>query len=855
MDPLPIDDVMPAILACVRATRRLVLEAPPGAGKTTRVPVALFDAGLSGGLEVVVLEPRRIAARAAARRVASERGERPGRTVGYQVRFEDVSGPETRVRYVTEGILARRMVADPTLAGVGAVLLDEFHERHLASDVALARCLQLQATSRPELVVGAMSATLDERALVERMGAPSLVRSEGRAFAVEVEHAPARDDRPLEIQVAAAVSRAVAATKGDVLVFLPGAAEIRRATDALRGPAASLGLVVLPLHGELPPEEQDRALRRADRRRVVLSTNVAETSVTVEGVTAVIDSGLARVASVDPWTGLPELRVEKVARDSAAQRAGRAGRTAPGRCLRLFTRADHDARPEHAVAEIRRLDLAETALELRAAGEGDLTAFPWFEAPPAASLAAALTLLGRLGAIDASGAVTAVGRAMLAFPLPPRLARLVVASSELGVAEEGAAVAAMLGERDLLRVGGFDGRGRPSSRGARHDTAASDLLPRLDALEEALRVRFEPERMRSLGVDPNAARSAARARVQIDSIARRTLAAVPRPADPDEALGLAALAAFPDRVAARRRSGERELVLATGGVAMLAEESVVRDAAFLVAIVADERSRGGPLVRIASAVAPEQLLERHPDRVADVVVARWVADGERVEAIRRLLWDGLALEERRVAVDGRPEVTEALAAEALRAGPRAFAEPGEVERLLARAVFVNSIDPAALPHPPTDEDVAAALRALCAGRSSFAELREASLVGAIRDGLGAGARAALDRLAPDRVALHAGWSPRVEYSPGRPPFIEATLQDFFGLAKGPSIAGGTVPVVLHLLGPNRRPVQVTSDLEGFWARHYPAVRRELSRRYPRHEWPDDPRTAAPRRRDVRRRRP
>ncbi len=853
MDRLPIDDVMPAILDRVRTTKRLVLEAPPGAGKTTRVPIALLDAGLAGEREIVVLEPRRIAARAAARRVASERGERLGDTVGFQVRFEDVSGPRTRLRYVTEGILARRMVSDPTLARVGAVLLDEFHERHLAGDVALARCLRLQATTRPDLVVGAMSATLDAKALVDRMGAASLVRSEGRAFPVEIEHAAVRDERPLEVQVAAAVSRAVAAGKGDVLVFLPGAAEIRRASDALRGLASSMGLLVLPLHGELPPDDQDRALRRADRRRVVLSTNVAETSVTVEGVTAVIDSGLARIASVDAWSGLPELRVEKIARDSAAQRAGRAGRTAPGRCLRLFTKPDHDARPEHGIPEIRRLDLAETVLELRAAGEGDPAAFPWFEAPPTSALAAAGELLTRLGAIDASGEITAVGRSMLAFPLPPRLARLVVAAAELGVLDEGVAAAALLGERDLLRISGFDGRGRSTPRGAIHDTASSDLLPRLDALDEAVRVRFDPDRLRGLGLDLNSARAVARAREQIDSVARRTLRPAPSPPSADEALAVAVLLAFPDRVAARRKSGERELVLSGGGTAVLAEESVVRDAEFLVAIAADERPRGGPLVRIASAVDPDQLMDRLPERVREEVVTKWVADGERVEALKRLVYDGIPLEERRVSSEGVPAVTDRLFAEAQRVGARVFEEAGAVDRLLARSAFVASLD-AGHARPLTEIDVDEALRTICLGRSSFAQLRDASLIGALEARLDGSARAALARLAPERVVLHAGWSPRVEYAAGRPPWIEAMLQDFFGLAKGPAVGGGRVAVVLHLLGPNRRPMQVTSDLEGFWERHYPTVRKELSRRYPRHDWPDDPRTATPSHKAPRRRR-
>src|SRR5262245_35525922 len=375
--PLPIDSLLPEIIAQLRLSPNVVLEAPPGAGKTTRVPPALLDAGIAGGGEVVVLQPRRLAARMAARRVAAERSERVGESVGYEVRFDSVSGPRTRLRYVTEGILARRLLSDPTLARVGCVVLDEFHERHLESDVALAALRRLREGPRPDLALVVMSATLDAEPVAKYLGDAPRIRSAGRAFPVEVEHAAQRDDRPLEQQVAAAVARVVASTlDGDVLVFLPGAAEIRRATDACRALADRLGLLLLPLHGDLPADEQDRAVRPADRRKVVLSTNVAETSVTIDGVVAVVDSGLARVASFAPWSGLPVLRTQPISRASAAQRAGRAGRTRPGRCLRLYTKPDHDRRPEFDVAEVLRSDLAQTVLELRAVGI-DPAAFGW----------------------------------------------------------------------------------------------------------------------------------------------------------------------------------------------------------------------------------------------------------------------------------------------------------------------------------------------------------------------------------------------------------------------------------------------------------------------------------------------
>ncbi|HYG68817.1 MAG TPA: helicase-related protein, partial [Anaeromyxobacteraceae bacterium] len=413
MTPLPIDPVLPEIVAALRGGRSLVVEAPPGAGKTTRVPRALHDAGLSRAGEIVVLEPRRLAARLAARRVAEELGERLGETVGYQVRFEEVAGPRTRIRFVTEGLLTRRFLSDPALSGVAAVVLDEFHERHLAGDLALALLRRLQATARPDLKVVAMSATLDAAPVAAFLGAPA-VRSEGRRFDVGIEflspEEAARDER-LEALVARAVRRVVREEPdGHVLVFLPGAAEIRRAREALAAFASDGGIELLPLHGDLPPDEQDRAVRPSARRKVILSTNVAETSVTIEGVVAVVDSGLARVASHSPWSGLPTLEVRKVSRASAAQRAGRAGRTRPGRAIRLYTRHDHDARPAFDLPEIQREDLSETLLAVAALDARELE---WFEAPPPAALEAARTLLVRLGATDGSGALTELGRRML----------------------------------------------------------------------------------------------------------------------------------------------------------------------------------------------------------------------------------------------------------------------------------------------------------------------------------------------------------------------------------------------------------------------------------------------------------
>jgi ATP-dependent helicase HrpB len=433
---------LPELVATLRDGNRLVLEAPPGAGKTTAAAPAALPV-VAG--EILVLEPRRLAARLAARRVADELGEAIGGTVGYQVRFEDVGGPRTRLRYVTEAILLRRLLVDPRLGGVGAVFLDEFHERHLAGDLALALLARLQRGARPDLRLAVMSATLDAAPVVAFLGGCPRLSSEGRAFPVDVEHLAQPDTRPLEEQVASAVRR-LAAEKldGDVLVFLPGAAEIARAHGAC---ARIPGLELATLHGDLPPAEQDRAVTPGPRPKVILSTNVAESSVTIPGVVAVVDSGLARVAAHDPWSGLPTLRVTRISRASATQRAGRAGRTRPGRCLRLYTKHDFETRALHDAPEVRRADLAEAALLLHALGERDLAAFGWFEAPDAAALAAASALLDRLGAVH-DGAPTPLGERLLKFPLHPRLGRLLVEAEGRGAGGDGALICALLGERD-----------------------------------------------------------------------------------------------------------------------------------------------------------------------------------------------------------------------------------------------------------------------------------------------------------------------------------------------------------------------------------------------------------------------
>lgn len=844
--PLPIDPLLPEIVAALREERALVLEAPPGAGKTTRVPRALLEAGLAGTGEVVVLQPRRLPTRLAAQRVADELGERVGDRVGYQVRFEDISGPRTRLRFVTEGVLGRRLLSDPELRGVAVVVLDEFHERHLAGDLALAQ-LRLLQRRRPELRLLAMSATLEAGPVAEFLGARRL-RSEGRRFQVEVEYLDAADDRHLDVQVAAGVKRVVAAGRdGDILVFLPGAGEIRRSMEALSEFAGRHQLDLLPLHGELSPAEQDRAVRPGKRRKIILSTNVAETSVTIEGVGVVIDTGLARTASHSPWTGMPALKLTRVSKAAATQRAGRAGRTREGHCLRLYTRHDFETRPDHEVPEIRRLDLAETVLALRASGVADLQAFPFFEAPPPASLEAAEELLRRLGAVTTLGAVTDLGRRLLKFPVHPRQGRLLVEAERRGVGEDGAVLAAILGERELRREARA-GFGRGGARPQAKVSAPSDLLEILERFEQAERAGFASGKLHALELDPGATLAVDRVRKQLRRLLDRTAEAALEKRE--GALLMSVLAGFPDRVAQRRRARSPELLLHGGGSATLSELSVVQDAAWMVAVDVEERSgargQSGAVVRLASAIEPDWLLELFPDEIRTADEPVWNEAQERVEQVSRLSYGNLVLDESRTPAAPSAEVGELLAHKALAAGLQRFADVEALERLLARLTLLAQASPELELAVPDEAFLRRSVASLAAaGLRSFAELREASLQEAVRAQLTPEQARALERMAPERVTLPGGRTVQIQYPRGQPPFIASRLQDFFGLAQGPAVAGGRIPLVLHLLAPNQRAVQVTTDLAGFWERHYPSIRKELMRRYPRHAWPEDPRRAQP----------
>lgn len=821
MQPLPIDPLVPEVVAALEKDGRVVLEAPPGAGKTTRVPGALAKAWPVG--EIIVLEPRRLAARMAAARVADELGEKPGETVGYQVRFEEVAGKNTRIRFVTEAILTRRLVRDPKLNGVIAVVLDEFHERHLHGDVALAWLKRLRETTRPDLKLCVMSATLDT-AKVSAYLECSTVRSMGKQYEVTIEHLPAAEDRPVASLVASALRTLVTRNlEGDVLVFLPGAREIRETTTSIEKIAQEQNLAIFPLHGDLPAADQDRAIRPCDRRKVILSTNVAESSVTIDGVVAVIDSGLARAAAHDPWSGFSKIELVKIARASAVQRAGRAGRTRPGVCLRLYTKGDLERRPEHDTPEIARTDLTQLALDLASADMKDLA---WLDAPPEIAWKTAESLLTRLGAL-AKGKVTPLGRDLLRFPTHPRLARLIVEAEQRNVAREGCVLAAILMERDLR----IEARAKFGDRGrADRPTEKSDLLALLDLFEEARSSHFSASSLRNANLDGGAVQAVERARKQLEQRVRRS-----EERGTDEDLLRSVLAAFPDHVARRLRHGARALALSGGGSAELSESSVVREAEWMVAASAE--SRRGIVVQMASAIEPEWLLDFAPDQIEESRVVTFDAKTEKVAVTSRLRYDGLTLTESPAAAVSEEEIAAALAKGAIARGPAHFAPEGELERFLARARFAASVDSRVA--APDDARVLAALTAMCLGKRSFAELKGYSLVDALSHELGPGAAARIAEIAPERVTLAKGRAVKITYGESAP-FIESRLQDFFGMKATPKIGGGKTPLVLHLLAPNYRAVQVTTDLAGFWERHYPSIRKELARKYPRHQWPEIP---------------
>src|SRR5881394_3176673 len=853
---LPIDELLPRLRAALADGRSAVLVAPPGAGKSTVVPLALLDQPWARDRKLVMLEPRRLAARAVAARMAASLGERAGETVGYRMRLDTRVGARTRLEVVTEGVFTRMLQGDPALGGVGAVIFDEFHERSLNADVGLALALDARRHVAPELRLLAMSATLDGAAVARLLGGAPVIEHSARVYEVETHYvgkglpalpaARATDSESLDAVVARVVQRALHESPGDVLVFLPGAAEIRRVDSRLRDASSSADVDVLPLYGELPPTEQDAALApaRAGRRKVILATNIAETSLTIDGLRVVVDSGLERRSVFDPASGMSRLETQRISRASAEQRAGRAGRTAPGVCYRLWGESAQRTLAARAPAEIVTADLVPLALELAVWGT-DVDALDWLDAPPAATLASARDLLRRLGALDSAGRVTAHGRALHGLGAHPRLAQMLLAALDLGAARAGAELAALLSERDLLRGGG---RGASGERD-------SDVRSRLEVLRgEAARDEPAERDGRRAGVARAALERVRRLEraflndLGAPAAARRDLAVEP---------GVLLAFAYPDRIAKRRPGDNGRYQLANGrGASFAGPESIAREE-FVVAVEGDAR------ILLAAPLKRADLLEHFGPQLVEREEIAWDARAEAVVARRTVRFGELVLEDKPLTEVPPGAATAALLERVRALGADALPWDDESRDLVARSEFVRTLKgakgegevgtPASADEWPDFSDAAlmqdlAWLEPFLAGVTRRAHLTRVPLAAALRARLTHAQQRALDELAPAHLTLPTGTRVRIDYRDDNAPIASMRMQEVFGLAATPKIGGGRVPVTFKLLSPGQRPLQVTRDLASFWRNAYVDVRKDMRGRYPRHYWPENPLEAEPTRR-------
>lgn len=838
---LPIYEIERSLLAGLREAGRLIVSAPTGSGKSTQVPQMLLDHGVLGIGQVVILQPRRLAARLLAARVAWERKAELGHEVGYQIRFENVTSAETRIRFVTEGLLLRQMVQDPKLHGVTALIFDEFHERHLYGDITLARALALQETERPDLKILVMSATLDTAPLEQYLKPCRLLESRGRAHPVQIEFAAAPaylDKRPVWDQAAEAFADYVlSGGAGDVLIFMPGGFEIAQTIEAIRRRDEARGFRLLPLHGELSPRDQDATVARYDQRKVVVATNVAETSLTIDGIRCVIDSGLARIPRYDPYRGINTLLVEKISRGAADQRAGRAGRTAPGLCRRLWSREEHGHRPPRELPEVKRLDLAEVVLTLKAAGVEDLRAFRWFEPPEEQALAHAEELLTDLGALRTT--LTPIGRKMLAFPLHPRYARMLLAAHQYNCVWQACLLAALTQGRDLL-LRNADADAARRREDLLGDQADSDFWFLMRAWQHASANDFRIEACRRLGVHAATARQVGPLFEQFLDIARREGLDVTRREVPSTALRKCILIGFSDRVARRLDAGTLRCELVHGRRGTLARESVVQKSPLLVA--AEVREVEGrdksvqTLLNLATAIEADWLRELFPEDLVAVPRVFYDAATRRVYAEEQLRFRDLAIGARRVEPPPADIAARLLTDEVLAGRLTLNDWDDTVEQWVLRLNLLSQWCPELALPPIGEENRRHLVEQVCHGSFNGKELKDKPVKAVVQSWLSAAQQALLAKHAPERLTLANGRTPKVVYDAANAPHIAVRIQQLFGVNTTPRIAMGRVPVLVHILAPSQRPVQITQDLAGFWREHYPRIKQELQRKYPKHEW-------------------
>lgn len=853
IERLPIADCVDAITASLARGRSVVLKAPPGAGKTTGVPLALLGSGVSEltsgqSGQILLVQPRRLAARSAAARLATLRQSKLGDEIGYHVRFDRQVGNKTRLIAMTTGMLLRRLQDDPLLEDVGCVILDEFHERSLDGDLALGMLCRIRHALRDDLRLVIMSATLQPSPIVEFLGDAEGIESRGRSFDVAISYADDLSTDRIENQVVAALPEVLRGTAGHILVFLPGVGEIRRTQHAIDAAGLASDCQVMQLYGDLRPDQQDRVIAASGQRKVILSTNVAETSVTIPGVTGVIDSGLARVLRYDDRVGLPRLQIENISQASATQRAGRAGRTEPGVCRRLWPEALQRTRPPVDSPEILRADFSGAALTLAAWGERDATDFPWLTPPRTDSVDRAYRLLELLGAVDADRAVTPIGKQMAAHPLPPRLARFLVEAEQLGIADDAALAAALLTERSP-----FDRDSLPSGA----DAGSCDVALRVQMLKDLRDGKVD------VRVHPGAVKTIWKVADRLVHRRPKSSASQKRPDAATVAadfLARALLAAFPDRVARRRSPDSAEGVMVGGRGVRLHRGSVAchvataqMDRAELFLCLDVDASGSEAQVRMATQIDARWLDD---DQVRRVDLPRFDPQSQSVLMRRCVYFSDLLLSEAPIACTPSPETARLLYDEAAREHARVF-PPGQpaVAGLIHRVAFLNVHAPD-LGLPPLDHKrINQVLRALCQSRTSFAQLRSAPWLDHLLGGFDYQQQQAIERHAPARMQVPSGNWQTIEYTPDKPPVMRVKLQELFGWTDTPRIAGGRVRLQLHLLGPNQRPQQITDDLANFWRTTYSVVRKELRRRYPKHHWPEDPLSAQATRNGMQHRKP
>jgi ATP-dependent helicase HrpB len=856
---LPIYDIEQELLAGLKAHKRLIISAPTGSGKSTQVPQMLLNNGLLGSGQVVVLQPRRLATRLLAARVAEERSVKLGSEVGYQIRFENVTSDDTRIRFVTEGVLLRQMLENPSLPGVSALIFDEFHERHLYGDITLARSLDVQETQRPDLQILVMSATLDAARLEDYLRPCRVVESQGRTFAVDIRYAanPAYvDKRPIWEQAAEAFSNYVSnGGEGDVLVFMPGGFEIAQTIEAIRYTDQSKGFILLPLHGELPPRDQDAAVARYGHRKVVVSTNVAETSLTIDGVRCVIDSGLARIPRYDPYRGINTLLIEKISQASSDQRAGRAGRTAPGVCLRLWSREEHGHRLRQELPEIKRLDLSEVVLNLKAAGVEDLRKFRWLEAPDEQGLADAEELLSDLGALrlaDASAApdpekptasllttITPIGRKMLAFPLHPRYARMLLAAHDYGCVYQACLVAALTQGRDLLlrNIDRETSRHREDLLG---EKAGSDFWILMRAWSYAAKNEFRLNACKRLGIHSVTAAQVSPLFKQFLDLARKEKLDTEPKEIKDEALHKCILIGFSDRVGKRIDSGTLRCDMVHGRRGVLARESVVQSSPLLVTAeireVEGKDKTVNTILSLATAIEEKWLWELFPDEISGAPRVFFDATTKRVYAEEQLRFRDLVIGTRRVDPPPSGPAAQLLAQEILAGRLVLNGWDHAAEQWVLRLNLLAQTCPdLQLPHIG-EEERRHLIEQFCEGALGYKDIKDKPVVGLLKSWLNSQQQSLLDKHMPERLSLSNGKTPKVVYEKGNPPHIALRIQELYDVNATPRIGMNRLPVLVHILAPNMRPVQITQDLGGFWREQYPKVKQELQRKYPKHQW-------------------